>query len=68
MRDVKSYLGRYQQPRAASGDELLEMRRAAWHRQGIVVLRPEDVQDDWIRQALISEATRLFGRRREGGR
>jgi hypothetical protein len=68
MADVKSYLGRYQQPRAASGDELLAMRKAAWHRQGIVVLRPEDVQDDWIRQALISEATRLYGRRTEGGR
>jgi hypothetical protein len=68
MHDVKSYLGRYQQPRAATGDELLAMRKAAWHRQGVIVLRPEDVQDEWIRQALVSEAARLFGRRREGGR
>jgi hypothetical protein len=27
------------------------------------VLRPEDVRDDWTRQALINEANRLYGRR-----
>jgi hypothetical protein len=40
------------------------MRRAAWRKQGVVVLRPQDVKDDWIRQALINEANRLYGRRR----
>jgi hypothetical protein len=39
------------------------MRRAAWRTQGVVVLRPEDVRDDWTRQALINEANRLYGRR-----
>jgi hypothetical protein len=39
------------------------MRRAAWRTQGGVVLRPEDVRDDWARQALINEANRLYGRR-----
>ena len=68
MAEVKSYLGRHQPRTATTGEELLAMRRAAWHRQGVVVLRPEDVRDDWIRQALVNEATRLYGRRREGGR
>jgi hypothetical protein len=27
----------------------------------VVVLRPEDVRDDWARQALINEAERLYG-------
>ena len=53
-----------QQPRPApSDDDLLAMRRAAWRSQGVVVLRPEDVRDDWTRQALINEANRLYGRR-----
>lgn len=68
MGELKSQLGRILPRRAATGDELLAMRRAAWHRQGVVVLRPEDVRDGWIRQALVNEAIRLYGRRREGGR
>ena len=68
MGDLKSQLGRILPQRVATGDELLAMRKAAWHRQGIVVLRPEDIADDWVRQALVNEATRLYGRRREGGR
>jgi hypothetical protein len=44
------------------------MRRAAWRTQGVVVLRPEDVRDDWIRQALINEANPLYGRRAGSGR
>ena len=48
--------------------ELVAMRQAAWRHQGIVVLRPEDVRDDWTRQALINEANRLYGRRSGDGR
>ena len=68
MRELQSQLGRLQPRSTATADELLNMRRAAWHRQGVVVLRPEDIADDWVRQALLNEATRLYGRRREGGR
>ena len=39
------------------------MRRAAWRKQGIIVLRIDDVRDEIIRQALVNEATRLYGRR-----
>jgi hypothetical protein len=48
--------------------ELATMRRAAWRHQGVVVIRPEEVSDDWTRQALINEANRLYGRRSGGGR
>jgi hypothetical protein len=44
-------------------DELFAMRRAAWRKQGIVVIRLADVRDDWTRQALVNEATRLYGGR-----
>jgi hypothetical protein len=48
--------------------ELVAMRRAAWRQQGVILLRPEDIRDDWTRQALINEANRLYGRRPGGGR
>jgi hypothetical protein len=46
---------------APTEDELFAMRRAAWRRRGIVVIRLADVHDDWTRQALVNEATRLYG-------
>jgi hypothetical protein len=64
----RSCLARAQTRRAPSDEDLLAMRQAAWRTQGVVVLRPEDICDDWIRQALINEANRLYGRRPEGGR
>jgi hypothetical protein len=64
----RSCLARAQARTAPSAEDLLAMRRAAWRTQGVVVLRPEDVRDDWTRQALINEADRLYGRRAGGAR
>jgi hypothetical protein len=50
----------------ASEEELFAMRRAAWRKQGIVVINPADVRDAIIRQALINEAIRLYGQRECG--
>jgi hypothetical protein len=46
--------------------ELFAVRRAAWRKQGIAVLRIADIRDDWLRQAVVSEADRLYGRRENG--
>ena len=52
-------------PRTApTEDELFAMRRAAWRKQGIVVIKPTDVYDEWTRQAIVNEATRLYGHRK----
>jgi hypothetical protein len=59
----RSCLAHAQARTAPSEDDLLAMRRAAWRQQGVVVLRPDDVRDDWTRQALINEANRLYGQR-----
>ena len=48
--------------------ELQQLRKRAWQQQGLVVLQPEEVGDPWLRQALVNEAERRYGRRREGGR
>jgi hypothetical protein len=62
----RSCLVRAQARTAPSDGDLLAMRRAAWRTQGVAVLRPEDVRDDWTRQALINEAHRLCGCRPGG--
>ncbi len=60
---MRSSLERHLPRSLPTEDELFAMRRAAWRKQGIVVIRPAEVGDDWTRQALINEATRLYGRR-----
>ena len=59
---VRSSLTRLQHQQPANDDELFLMRRAAWRKQKIVVLRPEDISDDWVRQAVINEAIKQYGR------
>jgi hypothetical protein len=61
-RGYRSCLAGAQARTAPSDEDLLAMRRAAWRQQGVAVLRPEEVRDDWTRQALINEANRLYGR------
>jgi hypothetical protein len=63
-----SCLARSQGRAAPTGEDLLAMRRATWRHQGVVVLRPKDVRDDWTREPLINEADRLYGRRAGGAR
>ena len=64
----RSCLARTQGRAAPTDDDLLAMRRAAWRQQGVIMLRPGDVRDDWTRQALVNVANRLYGRRPGGGR
>ena len=61
--EPRGSLDRYLPQTAPTEDELFAMRRAAWRKQGIVVIRPADVRDEIVRQALVNEATRLYGRR-----
>jgi ribosomal protein L15E len=51
----------------SSETEVAAMRRAARRYQGLVVLRGEDVRDDWTRHALLNEINRLYGRRSGDG-
>ncbi len=61
--EVRGSLERHLPRSLTTEDELFAMRRAAWRKQGIGVLRPGDICDHWARQTLINEATRLYGRR-----
>ena len=64
----RSCLARRQLRTTPTDEDLLAMRRAAWRKQGVIMLRPEEVRDDWTRQALVNEANRLYGRRPGDGR
>ena len=45
--------------------ELQAMRERAWRLQGVVVLQPDEIGNPWLRQALVNEAERRYGRRVE---
>ncbi len=60
--EVRGSLERHLPRSLSTEDELFAMRRAAW-RKGIVVIRLADGRDEWTRQALVNEATRLYGQR-----
>jgi len=49
-----------------SAVELDAMRAAAWHRHGVAALAVDDIADPWLRQAVINEASRGWGRRHGG--
>ena len=59
---VRGSLERHLPRSLPTEDELFAMRRAAWRKQGIVI-RLADGRDEWTRQALVNEATRLYGQR-----
>lgn len=47
----------------ATEEELRAMRAAAWHKQGILVVKPDALRDDRERQCLTNIGERLFGKR-----
>jgi hypothetical protein len=58
----KSSLARHV-PSNTAPEELGAMRLRAWRYQGVVVLKPEEIVDPWVRQALVNEAVRRYGPR-----
>lgn len=36
----------------------------AWHRLGMLVVNPDDINDDWSRQHLTNVAEKLYGKRK----
>ena len=40
-----------------------EVFAAAWHQRGLLVIYPEDIADEWHRQAVINAAAGLYGQR-----
>ncbi len=56
----------YQLRSPTTETELNAMRAAAWHRHGVAAIPVDDIADPWLRQAIINEANRRWGRRQGG--
>ena len=41
-----------------------QMAKQAWREKGVVLLRPDDLENDWLRRAIESLATEIYGPRR----
>lgn len=65
MNAIRTSLNRAPQP-PASEDQLEAMRRRAWLESGICTVKPDELGDDWLRQAVINFATKRWGRRNAG--
>lgn len=61
-------LGRLAPKSPANADEMMAMRAAAWHKQGVVVVPLGEIFDEWERAFLTSIATRLYGARTAASR
>jgi hypothetical protein len=64
---LRSSLAAHVAVEPAGAEQLDRMRRAAWHRQGVVMLRPEEIEagHPWLAQAARSWAIEAFGARKE---
>jgi hypothetical protein len=60
---LRSSLARVVPRTPANASELWTLRRRAWRESGVIVLRPEEIADDYARQALINAANALLGER-----
>ena len=65
MSDPQSQLGRVAAVPASSPQQVTALGCRAWHDEGIVVLRPADVQDPALRKALVEAADQRYGRRQD---
>jgi hypothetical protein len=60
---VRSYLASIVPSTPTTPEQLEQLRARAWSEQGVVVLAVAEITDDFVRQALLNEATRRWGRR-----
>lgn len=65
MTHLRSHLGRHMGRTPTSPEEMDAMRAAAWHKEGVIVLRPEDVACEWTRRAIQAWAEQRYGKRQE---
>ncbi|QDQ25181.1 hypothetical protein FNU76_01745 [Chitinimonas arctica] len=65
---IRSSLAKHATTGPAGDAELKQLRAAVWHQQGIVIVRLDDIPDDWDRLHLANIATQLYGQRTKEAR
>jgi hypothetical protein len=63
MNHVQSHLARHVAKTAISDGERVALMARAWIDDGIICLKPEQIANDILRQACITVAEELYGRR-----
>jgi hypothetical protein len=58
----RSSLAQLQLSRPRTSEEMRKMATEVWRSRGLALIDPLLIPDDFARQALINEATRLYGR------
>jgi hypothetical protein len=63
--NLRSCLAAHVRSGPATEEELDRQRAAAWHRQGVVMLRPDEIEpvDPWFAQAIRNYANRHWGKK-----
>lgn len=46
-------------------DHIHDMKAAAWHQIGFYGEHVDEIDDPWLRQAIINRATKKFGKRKD---
>ena len=64
MSNLSSFIGRRSGRSSLNETELEAMRRAAWLKQGVVMVRPEELGSPMLEMALEAHAISRWGRRR----
>ncbi len=65
-RPPQSFLARLQLSRARTREEMRKLAADVWRQRGLALIDPLLIENDFARQALINEATRLYGRKNQG--
>jgi hypothetical protein len=62
---VRSYLGKFQPANQMSDEDIRRHAHRAWHERGMVCITAHDLAriPEMTRATIISEASRLYGRR-----
>ncbi|KJS40371.1 MAG: hypothetical protein VR70_05895 [Rhodospirillaceae bacterium BRH_c57] len=66
MSHPRTSLSRHIQSGPTDDATLDAMRSAAWHQQGVVMLRLDEVACEWTRQAVENHMAARYGKRRGG--
>ncbi len=61
---MQSHLGKAVGRTPTSDEELRAMRAAAWHQQGLVMVKPDDIPNEGVRRYLVADANEQFGERK----
>lgn len=65
MTRLRSSLSRFQPVEPMDRAEIERRKREAWQRDGLVVVRPEELPGEWLARGVTAWANERYGQRRK---